>query len=60
MLFKQDVTDDEKEPDDDKKGRGLYDDDLLDVDVFTVEEYRELFGADPEFLPGEAGFIGQN
>ena len=41
------------------KGRGLADE-LDDVEVFTVDQYRELFGQEPERLPGDPGFFEQN
>lgn len=43
-----------------KEGRGLAGELEDDVDLFTVDEYREFFGHDPEFFPGEPGYIDQN
>lgn len=40
------------------RGRGLADD--LDVEVFTVGQFRELFGMEPERLPGDPGYNDQN
>ena len=42
------------------KGRGLADEFEGHIDVFTVDQYRELFGAEPERFPGDPGFIDQN
>ena len=35
-------------------------DELDDVDVFTPDQYRELFGHEPEKLPFEDDMFGQN
>ena len=42
------------------KGRGNTEELGDGVEIFTADEFRELFGHAPELLPGEEGFFDQN
>ena len=57
--IKRFIVDWEQAEDSSVRGRGLAEE-LDDVDVFTVDQYRELFGQEPEKLPGDTGFFDQN